>query len=517
MAEVRMPGLTVLYHPDLSRVGERALLHRLAAGEEEPLSRVAPLFSASGITGGSGLDDVHLSRTPLWLLPGALPGALRLEVRASRTAVEANGELLQGSREISPGEVEAGIVLLLGGQIVLLLHFLEPLAASAPPSYGLVGESPALVRVRQEIGKVADLPVAVLLLGATGTGKELVARALHDAGKRSAGPYVAVNLAAVPSSMAAAELFGAARGAFTGAERTRSGYFARAHGGTLFLDEVGELQPEVQAMLLRALETGEVQAIGTERPQRVDVRLVAATDADLEAQVRNGRFSAALLYRLGSYVLRLPPLAERREDIGRLLAHFLRQELAAIGESHRLAPAKRPWLPAKVVARLCREAWPGNVRQLRNVVRQLVVSHRGSDEIPSGLAIDPLLGSSSGSGAVAPPAGAPAAPPPAAPRRPAEIRESELLAALRANRWRLQATADQLGIPRSSLYERIDRSPSIRKATDLSREEIEACAERCAGNVEAMAEELEVSEQALRRRLGQLGLSPESFRPAARG
>src|SRR6476660_394499 len=246
VAEVRLPGLSILYHPDLSRVGERAILSRLGPGEEEPLSRSAPLFSATGGSGGSGLDDPHLSRTPFWLAPGPVPGSLRLELRGSRTAVEVNGEILSGCREISPGQLEAGVVLLLGGQVVLLLHLLDPLAARAP-SYGLVGESPSLVRVRQEIGKVADLPVPVLVLGETGTGKELVARALHEAGRRTAGPYVAVNLAAVPATMAAAELFGAVRGAFTGAERTRSGYFARAHGGTLFLDEVGEMPLEVQA------------------------------------------------------------------------------------------------------------------------------------------------------------------------------------------------------------------------------------------------------------------------------
>jgi two-component system, NtrC family, nitrogen regulation response regulator GlnG len=518
-AEVRMLGLTILYHPDLARVGERALLPELAAGRGEPLARSTPRFAAPGGIGGAGLAEPHLSRTPLWLVPGSTPDSLRLELRDSRTPVEANGSLLAGSRELSPAEVEAGVVLLLGGYVVVLLHLLHPLAAPASPAApadGLVGESPALLRVRQEIRKLADLPVPVLLLGETGTGKELVARALHEAGRRAAGPYVAVNLAAVPSTMAAAELFGAVRGAFTGADRTRSGYFARAHGGTLFLDEVGEMPAEVQPMLLRALETGEVQSVGAERPQRVDVRLVSATDADLETAVREGQFSAPLLYRLGGYILRLPPLRERREDLGRLLVHFLREELAALGESHRLAPSRRPWLPARLVARLCCEPWPGNVRQLRNVVRQLVVAHRGSAEVPSGVVIEPLLGSAPGprgtGGSPIPP---PPVPVPTAPRRPAEIRESELVAALRANRWRLQATADQLGIPRSSLYELIDRSASIRKATDLEREEIAACGERCGGNVEAMAEALEVSERALRRRLGQLGLGPESFRSRA--
>jgi two-component system, NtrC family, nitrogen regulation response regulator GlnG len=516
VAEVRIPGLTVLYHPDLARVGERAFLSGLTSGRREPLSRQVPLFSAPGVDARSDLHDAHLSRTPLWFAPDG--GSVRLDLGDSRTSVEVNGEALAGSREISREELESGAVLLLGGQVVLLVHLLDPLAGSAPPVQGLVGESPAVVKIRREIGNLADLPVPVLILGETGTGKELAARALHEAGSRRAGSYVAVNLAAVPSSMAAAELFGATRGAFTGADRTRSGYFARAHGGTLFLDEVGEVPADVQAMLLRALETGDVQPVGAERSQRVDVRVVSATDTDLEEAARRGRFSAPLLYRLGGYVLRLPPLRERREDFGRILVHFLRQELAATGESHRLAAGPRPWLPAKVVARLGREAWPGNVRQLRNVVRQLAVAHRGHAEIPSGVAIDSLLGPLPGLPAPSP--GASPEPPskPATPRarRPSEILEAELLTALRANRWRLQATADQLGIPRSSLYELIDRSASARKATDLTREEIATSGRRCGGNVEAMAEALAVSERALRRRLGQLGLEPESFRSGAR-
>ncbi|HEU4537176.1 MAG TPA: sigma 54-interacting transcriptional regulator, partial [Polyangiaceae bacterium] len=182
-------------------------------------------------------------------------------------------------------------------------------------------------------------------------------------------------MGAVPKELAAAELFGAARGAYTGSTHDREGLFRSAQGGTLFLDEVGEAPPEVQVMLLRALETGEVHPVGAKAPVAVDVRLVAATDANLESQIRDGRFKEPLLHRLAGYEIRLPPLRERREDIGPLFYHFARGELEATGEARRLAPAdpyEAPWLPAPIAARLVRHPWPGNVRQLRNWARQIV-------------------------------------------------------------------------------------------------------------------------------------------------
>jgi two-component system nitrogen regulation response regulator GlnG len=164
----------------------------------------------------------------------------------------------------------------------------------------------------------------VLLRGESGTGKELVAHAIHEASPRRTGPYVAVNMAAIPPSLAAAELFGATRGAFTGADHDRPGYFSRAHRGTLFLDEIGETAPEVQALLLRVLEAGEVQAVGGLEPRRVDVRVLAATDADLQGMTAMDRFRAPLLHRLMAGYLQVPALRARREDFGRLLYAFLR-------------------------------------------------------------------------------------------------------------------------------------------------------------------------------------------------
>ncbi|HKH43326.1 MAG TPA: sigma 54-interacting transcriptional regulator [Thermoanaerobaculia bacterium] len=512
-----IPGLTLLYHPDLRRIGERAPLANLASGRAELLSRRDPDFAAPGPPGRRPLGDPHVSRTPLHLRPGPEPGSIRLVRGDCSMAVAADGEPVGAERLFSAAEIGRGVVLLLAQHVVLLLSTMDPtLPPGGLPRYGLVGESPGIVQLRQEIRRLAGLTVPVLLLGETGTGKELVARALHDVGPRAARPYLAVNLGAVPATLAASELFGAVRGAYTGADRPRDGWFTRAHTGTLFLDEIGEAPPEVQVLLLRALETGEIQPVGGGEPRRVDVRLIAATDADLETSVAEGRFRAPLLHRLGSFRLRLAPLRDRREDFGRLFLHFLIQELSAVGELRRIEQSStesRPWIPAPLVARLAALDWPGNVRQLRNVVRQLVVAGRDGGEealwIQAEAALQETTPRIPDSRGTLPLPGVPIAPPPPARRyrRAEDVTDDELVAALRANRWRIQSAAAQLGISRGSLYDRIDKSSKIRKAADLGREDIEACFQRCGGDLDAMVEELEVSKRGLQRRMTQLRLS----------
>jgi len=508
------PGLTVLWHPDLDRVGEQAALTSLAAGRPEYLSRREPVFGQPGEPASRPLADPYVSRSPIRIEPGADAGSIRLTTSDARIPLAVDGEPVGELREVSAAAIERGAVLLLANRVVLLLHVLDPLGAPGVPRFGLVGESLAVVQLRREIDRVAALSVPVLLRGATGTGKELVARALHEAGPRRQAPYLAVNMGAIPTTLAAAELFGAARGAFTGADRKREGWFSRADGGTLFLDEVGETPLEVQALLLRTLESGEIQPVGGDAVTRVDVRLIAATDAELEAAVAAGRFRAPLLHRLGGYEIFVPPLSSRRDDVGRLLLHFLRHELEAVGQGARLAPRRpeeRPWLPAATVARLAAHDWPGNVRQLQNVARRIVVAGRDADEVPKGDWIERLLTESvSPQTPVPPDAGPRDTPPPRAERkvyrRPEEIADEEILATLRANRFRLQPTAAQLGIARTSLYDRIENSPLFHKAADLSRQEIEQCSERCHGDLDRMVETLEVSKRGLQRRMKQLGI-----------
>jgi DNA-binding NtrC family response regulator len=229
-----------------------------------------------------------------------------------------------------------------------------------------IGDSAAMRRVLDTIRKVADSDASVLIHGESGTGKELVARALHANGRRAAGPFVAVNCSAIPETLVESELFGHEKGAFTGAVERRIGRFERADGGTLFLDELGTLHLAAQAKLLRVLETREFERVGGKEPIRVDLRLVAATNQDLDRQVEAGRFREDLLYRVRVVGLELPPLRERPEDIPPLVAHYLALAL----REHR-SPAKA-LTPAALEA-LIAYRWRGNVRELRHVIESLVL------------------------------------------------------------------------------------------------------------------------------------------------
>jgi anaerobic nitric oxide reductase transcription regulator len=240
--------------------------------------------------------------------------------------------------------------------------------ARANPAPTLLGRSFAIDRIEREISLLASLSTITLVTGETGVGKELVARALHDRSPRALRPFVAVNCAALPRELVLAELFGHARGAFTGAAGTRAGRFEAADGGTLFLDEIGDLPLDAQAPLLRAIQHGEIQRVGEDRARRVDVRIVAATHRHLPDEVREGRFRADLLHRLWIYPIAIPPLRERPEDIPLLAAHFAE----AAGKRLSLSEVH---LDDELVAELTRLPWPGNVRQLEHAVERAAL-HR---------------------------------------------------------------------------------------------------------------------------------------------
>jgi two-component system nitrogen regulation response regulator GlnG len=234
---------------------------------------------------------------------------------------------------------------------------------AADEALPLIGRSPAMQEIYRVIARLTTTDLTVMINGESGAGKELVARALHDYGRRRAGPFVAINMAAIPRELIESELFGHERGAFTGATNRHVGRFEQANGGTLFLDEIGDMPPEAQTRLLRVLQEGEFTTVGGRQPIRANARIVAATHRDLRALIRTGQFREDLFYRLNVVPIRLPPLRERPDDIPVLAQHFLNK-----AQSEGL-PAKS--LDPGAMAMLSAYRWPGNVRELENLIRRL--------------------------------------------------------------------------------------------------------------------------------------------------
>jgi transcriptional regulator with GAF, ATPase, and Fis domain len=260
-------------------------------------------------------------------------------------------------------------------------------------SIGIIGESDALRYVFLRVRQVAGSDASVLVQGETGVGKELVARAIHDASARCDKAFVRVNCAVLTPALAESELFGHEVGAFTGAARMRKGRFELADGGTLFLDEVGELSPDLQAKLLRVLQEGEFERLGSSQTLKTDVRVIAATNRSLKGEVAAGRFREDLFYRLNVFPITVPPLRDRPEDIPLLVKHFVQQLGEQTGKKCRE-------VPASVLRALVEYSWPGNVRELRNVLERAVLqSTDGVLRLPEPLEIAPARAAPSGPGA----------------------------------------------------------------------------------------------------------------------
>lgn len=309
----------------------------------------------------------------------------------------------------------------------------RPTAADA-----IVGESSALQSVLQEVNLVAPTDATVLILGETGTGKELIARAIHERSNRSSRPFIRVNCAAIPSSLIASELFGHERGAFTGALQRRLGRFEAAHGGTIFLDEIGELPMETQIALLRVIQEREFERVGSSQPISVNVRIVAATNRDLEAAVAGGTFRRDLFYRLNVFPIHVPALRERTDDIPALVEHFVERYAQKTGKEFSI-------IKMNTIATLQAYDWPGNIRELQNVIERAVILCEGET-----FSVDPAWlkrESSRQSGATTPLAATLAG------------REREMIeAALAESRGRIagpSGAAAKLGIPRQTLDSKI--------------------------------------------------------------
>jgi DNA-binding NtrC family response regulator len=333
------------------------------------------------LPGASGMDVLEVAKTTQPRAPVIMMtahGTMDAAIRALRL-----GALDFIEKPFDIDEMEARIEKALEqGRLVEAVQGLrETLMAPYQPE-NIVGESPGLQRALEIGRKVASAKASVMVTGETGTGKELVAGAIHALSRRSAGEFVAVNCAAVPDTLLESELFGHERGAFTGAARRRLGRFERASGGTLFLDEIGDMSLATQAKILRVLQDGRIERLGGEEPVIVDVRVIAATHRDLTVEVREGRFREDLYYRLNVVNVQLPPLRERGDDVILLARHFARLYCADL----KRVPIG---FSAEALEALRRHSWPGNVRELRNAVERAVLLIEGEVIAPEDLGIGP--------------------------------------------------------------------------------------------------------------------------------
>ncbi len=512
----RVVGVTILNHPDPRRVGQVGALFSEDPGGKRSISRTEPAFCRTGEDRGEPLATPLVSRRPV-VIRTARPGEISIEVDDPSLKVRVEGEALDGSRAFAADRLDAGVVVELGTFVVLLLHFVD--TSESTPLGGLVGESRSIRSVRDEIRRVADAPTDVLIRGASGTGKELAARAIHDHSARRAGPFVAVNMAAIPESMGPSALFGHVRGAFTGAAQKSDGYFVAADGGTLFLDEIGETPRGLQGSLLRALREGQIQPVGSTATRSVDVRVLSATDAPLEALTEAGEFSMALLKRIDAYTVTLPPLRRRRDDIARLFFLFFREQLDQFGDAAKLETTAldKPLLPGSFVSALVRYDFPGNVAELKSLAVRTAIGVRGREDFRWDENLRRVLSPSTDPSALRPseqPRQPAATLPPAVeptPRRtsrrpPQSLTDEEIAAAMRAASFKPSAAAKALGVSRAWLFTRLEDCEGVRQAKDLTEEELRAAGNQLAWNVDAMAQRLEVSRHGVRLRLGQLGL-----------
>ncbi len=316
----------------------------------------------------------------------------------------------------------------------------EPLTAGFPANqFGMVGDSPAMRALLNNIALVAPSDATVLIHGESGTGKELVARALHASSARSRRPLVTLNCAALNESLLESELFGHEKGAFTGADKRREGRFVEADGGTLFLDEIGDISPLMQVRLLRAIQEREVQRVGSNQTLSVDVRLIAATHRDLGEEVSAGRFRQDLYYRLNVVTIDMPPLRQRREDIPQLARYFLQRY------AERNRKAVQGFTP-QAMDLLIHYAWPGNIRELENAVERAVVLLTGEyiseRELPLAIAGTPVADVPHGDDVIQP---------------LVEVEKEAILAALEKTGGNKTEAARQLGITRKTLLAKLSR------------------------------------------------------------
>ena len=327
--------------------------------------------------------------------------------------------------------------------------------------YEIVGSSPALRRVLESVKRAAPTNATVLLLGESGVGKELVARTIHRNSPRAGQRFVQVNCAAIPEELIESELFGHEKGSFTGATEKQIGKFEQADRGTIFLDEVGDMSPKTQAKVLRVLQEQEVERLGSARTIKVDVRVIAATNKNLEEAIQRGEFREDLYFRLNVIPILVPPLRERREDIPALVQHFAR----LIGDDHNMKPKR---FDAAAMEALARYRWRGNIRELRNAIERLLIMTASDvvhvEDLPGEVRFGDAGGRAVHPETAPPPSSVGTEPAGAVPAGAGTLREFKdaaerayLVQKLRENNWNISKTAEVIDTPRSNLYKKLEQ------------------------------------------------------------
>ena len=481
--------LTVVFHPDRARIGASLKLGALNASgvlhlEATILGRNAPLFKD-----GLGLNEPHISRRALTLKHHAR--GLQI-LNASENSYTQLGSEKSSSMSLSFTELERGVAIRFGHAVVCWLRLAPESANELAPDTapkrggpvddsvaGFAGVSPQASNVRRLISIAATSDLPVLLRGESGVGKEVAAAAIHAASTRSEKQLVVLNMAALPETLAEAELFGSARGAFTGAEK-RAGYFAEANHGTLFLDEIGDLPMSVQPKMLRALQTGEVQVVGG-KPHKVDVRIIAASDADLDD--REG-FKNALLQRLAGITIDIPPLRERPEDLGILLANS-EQTRPLLDKSMRSRDVAA-W--ASFVYDSLHQEWAGNVRELLLSAQRFALSLR--HDATNGLTKRHFVIHRSEDNH----------------SEAKVLTDAEIEVIHEQAEFEMAETARRTGLSRGALYRRVETIPGVRLSADCSDTEIEEALGAVGHNLSALSRALRLSKASIANRLRLMGV-----------
>jgi len=482
--------VTIVWHPDKTRIGAQ---YYCRSGQSLEVCRFTPLFHHREV---EGLPLLHgsVSRTAVRLTTD-VDGSLTIEPPSSRMQIELNGSQLIQSCRLTLAQIQDGAMLSLGREVLLCLHWMESPSIHDPAS-ALTGVGQAMNRVRNQVRHAARTDLPVIVLGESGSGKEVVAHEIHRMSRRSSAPFVAVNMAVLSETLAAADLFGAVKGAYTGAQTSRRGLFAEAENGSLFLDEIGNTPVSVQPMLLRVLEDGSYRPLGGQQNQQSQARIIAATDQNLQTN----NFNMALLNRLEGIRIQLPPLRKRKEDLGILIVR--------LAQDADLAKLLDHAQTSSIVRRLALYDWPGNVRQLKHAVLyaleilqlgempefSFLTQHDHKSKAQENNQEMLKCESSVKAGEVTTQH---------LRKPPSKLSAEEILSALECNGWNVQSAAQALQISRPSMYKLLEFHPIIRSLDQITDEEILAAWSESQCSPEHCARRLKTPVEGLKRLLRQ--------------